>query len=75
MAKSHKVTVKMLVLTGLALAISGIVTAGCSGGGSDAPTNTANSKYNDSGQTAADKIGADRAKAHKRLPPGTPQNQ
>ena len=35
-----------------------------------APTNTGNSKYIDTGNTAADKIGADRARAHRRLPNG-----
>ncbi len=54
----------------IAILASGFLISGCSGGGSEAPTNTANSKYNDSGQTDADKVAKDRAKAHMRLPHG-----
>ena len=53
-----------------AIGLLGLSTFGCSGGATDAaPTNTSSSTYNNSGQTAADKIGAARAKAHGRLPP------
>ena len=61
-----------LILAGVCLVVvaSGAIISGCSGGGADAPTNTANSKYNDTGKTAADIIGSDRTKAHARLPQG-----
>jgi len=71
MRKAHITIVKGVVLASTLVGVAGF-TSGCSGSGSDAPTNTANSKYNDTGQTAADKIGAERAK-HRHTPPaGTP---
>ena len=46
-------------------ALSGVLVAGCHGADDDAPTNTKNSQYMDKGDTAADKIGAQRAAGHR----------
>lgn len=48
-------------VAGLALMAFSLLATGCGPGG-DAPTNTSHSTYNDTGKTAADKIGAMRAK-------------
>ncbi len=58
-----------MLLAGLVVGVAGMAITGC-GDKEPAPTNTSNSKYIDTGNTAADKIGADRARAHRRLPPG-----
>jgi hypothetical protein len=50
------------------IVLSGLLVAGCSGGGDTAPTNSSHSTYNNSGKTAADAIGNQRRKA--RLPHG-----
>lgn len=57
-------TLKM-VLCGGALGLFALAVVGCSGGDSDAPTNTAKSTYMGKGDTVADKIGAQRAAGHK----------
>ncbi len=51
------------------IGLSGLSVLGCHGASDTAPTNTAHSQYNNSGKSAADQIGADRARAHRRLPP------
>ena len=58
-----------MLLLGLTVGVTGLACMGC-GEKEPAPTNTGNSKYIDTGNTAADKIGADRARAHRRLPNG-----
>ena len=55
------------VLFGGALGLSALAVVGCSGGESDAPSNTASSTYMGKGDTSADKIGAARAAGHNRL--------
>ena len=70
MAKTSPSKLIKLLLSVVVLGIAGTLISGCSGGGSDAPTNTGKSQYIDSGKTAADKIGAERARAHQRLPQG-----
>jgi hypothetical protein len=54
------------VLCGGALGLFALAVVGCSGGdSSDAPTNTSKSTYMGKGDTAADKIGAQRAAGHR----------
>ena len=54
-----------MLLAGLVVGVAGMAITGC-GDKEPAPTNTSNSKYIDTGNTAADKIGADRARARSK---------
>jgi hypothetical protein len=58
---------RILLVLGVATALS---SAGCNGGGDTAPTNTKGSEYINTGDTSADKVGADRAAAHRPRLPG-----
>jgi hypothetical protein len=64
---------RVIVGLGCALALSLLFAGGCKAK-EEAPTNTGNSQYVEG---AASKMGADRAKAHSRLPHGgnPPQGQ
>lgn len=68
MPKMPFFSMKSMILSALVIALS-IVVVGCHGDDS-APTNTKNSTYIDSGQSAADKIGQDRENAHRARLPG-----
>jgi hypothetical protein len=64
--KINSVKTLKAVLLGGALCLSGLTVVGCSGQ-SDAPTNTSNSTYMGKGDTAADRIGAQRAAGHRGI--------
>ena len=68
MQNNPRLAARLLAVGMVVLGAFSLLIGGCSKA-DDAPTNTKDSKYIDSGQTAADKIGADRARAH-RLPGG-----
>jgi len=51
------------------IGLFGLSVVGCHGN-DDAPTNTANSEYISGGKSAADKVGAERASAHRPRLPG-----
>ncbi len=59
-----------LLLAGGLCALCGTCVVGCSGDKDSAPTTVGKSEYMGNGDTAADKIGADRAAAHKPRLPG-----
>jgi len=61
--------IPLLLTCGLCV-LFGTCIVGCSGQKDAAPTNTGKSEYMGSGDTAADKIGADRAAAHRPRLPG-----
>jgi len=75
MQRTSLFPIKALALLG-AIVLVGLPIVGC-GSGDSAPTNTKDSQYMGGGDTAADKIGADRAAAHHpRLPgKGAPPTQ
>ena len=68
--KIDPISLRRLALFGAAIGLCGIAAGGCHGTDDAAPTNTADSKYMGGGDTAADKIGADRAAAHRPRLPG-----